>query len=73
MGLVLKNDSKGRKVLKGLQKPSAKARVNETIPDGYEAIERLTKRVEALEKLYRQTNNLLLAYVDQVEKLKRGG
>ena len=71
MSLVLKDDKKGKKMLTALQKPSVKAMVNQTIPNGYELIERLEKRLTALEQCSLQDHKLLFNYVEEVEGLKR--
>jgi hypothetical protein len=70
---TLPDNAKGKAIIKALTKPSRKAKVEEAIPDGFKLLERTIKRVEALEKLYRQQNNLVLKYVDEVERLKNGG
>lgn len=70
MPYQLPDNAKGKAIIKALTKPLRKAKVEETIPGGFELLERTIKRVEALERLYRQQNNLLLEYVDEMERLK---
>jgi hypothetical protein len=54
-----------------LLKPACKVKVNETIPDGYDKLEKLEKRVDKLQKAYAMDHALLLSYVAQFETLKR--
>ena len=72
MSYTLPDNAKGRAIIKALTKPSRKRKVEEAIPDGFVILERTIKRVEALERLYRQQNKLLIEYVDEMEKLKNG-
>lgn len=70
MSLIIPDNAKGRRLLKGLQKSSRKTKVNEAIPDGYQLIERLERRVETLEKLLRGYQKIVIKYAEEVEGLK---
>lgn len=48
--LQLKDDPKGRKILKGLQNPSKRRRLDTDIPSGSQVVECLERRLGALEK-----------------------
>jgi hypothetical protein len=51
-------------------KPIRKARDEKDMPGAFDRLERLERRLEMLENLYRQTNNLLIAKCVEIEELK---
>jgi hypothetical protein len=52
-------------------KPASKAMIETQIPDGYQKLEKLEKRLGELQKMYSQDHNLLIAKCEELEVLKR--
>ena len=70
MGLVIKDNDKGKRLLKALQKPSRKTKVNGTIPDGLELIERLERKLARLQAKITEletTNQNMIKRIFEIE------
>lgn len=64
---------KDEKESKKLMKPIQQQKGDSELPGVAVLIERLTKRIETLEMLYRQDHNLLIEKCVEIEELLRGG